>query len=159
MAKIIIDQKQRDALTTIEKNLEEISAVDKMLGRGKNADICVAMRTGKKLGKEISIKGRLATRVDNILIQHRANLAKEVQTLAAKYMIALSDEDEALLNNDQADTSAPSVAEEEVISEADNQTEDDLSDTDEYDEDEEEFEDFSDDEDEPATAQGYYRNA
>lgn len=136
MAKIIIDQKQRDALATIERNLEEISAVDKMLNRGKNTGLCVAVRSGKKLGKEISLTGRHATRVDTILAQHRASLVKDVQNLAAKYMIELTDEDEAILNNAQEASAAPSAVEEEAP-EVDIPSEEEAE-LDEYDEDDDE---------------------
>lgn len=139
MPKIIINQKQREALTTVEKNLEEIAAIDRMRNRGKNSVLCITTRTGRKLAKEVSVTGRLASRIESVLIQHRASLVKEIQTISAKYMIELTPEEEASLDPSGDDEA---IDDEDFFDEDGLEEEEDASSGEgEYEEDDEEVED------------------
>lgn len=115
MPKIIQNIDQVKALKSISNDLTTVETIDKITGAGKKAAVfSISVKAGAKSARETSVEisQKNAARLLQILAAERAMKVKEIQTLAAKYNIELSDEDIQICQGDKAATEAKPAADE-----------------------------------------------
>ena len=124
MPAIISDSKQQQALQQVTDGLKAVSDINTMLDiAAKDNAFTVSAKSRKK--PAIVVDEQAATRIQGSVKAYRDKMVKKIRDTADKQRIALSDEDEAILNWGVA-TSAAEPAED--TAEASDTDTDDTSD-------------------------------
>lgn len=97
MPAIISDSKQQQALQQVMDGLKAVSDINTMLDiAAKDNAFTVSAKSRKK--PSIVVDEQAATRIQGAIKAYRDKMVKKIRDTADKQRIALSDEDEAILN-------------------------------------------------------------
>lgn len=97
MPAIISDSKQQQALQQVTDGLKAVSDINTMLDiAAKDKAFTVSAKSRKK--PVIVVDEQAATRIQGAIKAYRDKMVKKIRDTADKQRIALSDEDEAILN-------------------------------------------------------------
>lgn len=124
MPAIISDSKQQQALQQVTDGLKAVSDINTMLDiAAKDNAFTVSAKSRKK--PAIVVDEQAATRIQGAIKAYRDKMVKKIRDTAEKQRIALSDEDEAILNWGIGTPAAAPVEDAAEVAEADA---DDISD-------------------------------
>lgn len=124
MPAIISDSKQQQALQQVMDGLKAVSDINTMLDiAAKDNAFTVSAKSRKK--PAIVVDEQAATRIQGAIKAYRDKMVKKIRDTADKQRIALSDEDEAILNWGVGTSAAEPVEDTAKASDAD---EDDTAD-------------------------------
>jgi hypothetical protein len=124
MAHIIRNDKQVQALHTINDALSEITAIDTLMN-GTPGKVLLVYDPENGRDTKIELTGKERERVNGVLLNRRRKLVKSVYAEADKNKILLDDADKALLGNDSATDNTE--AQSSVSSENESATREDTS--------------------------------
>lgn len=118
MPAIINDSKQQQALQQVMDGLKAVSDINTMLDiAAKDNAFTVSAKSRKK--PAIVVDEQAATRIQGAIKAYRDKMVKKIRDTADKQRIALSDEDEAILNWGVGITSAEPVEDTAEAADAD----------------------------------------
>lgn len=118
MPAIISDSKQQQALQQVTDGLKAVSDINTMLDiAAKDNAFTVSAKSRKK--PAIVVDEQAATRIQGAIKAYREKMVKKIRDTADKQRIALSDEDEAILNWGIGTPAAEPVEDAAEVAEAD----------------------------------------
>lgn len=158
MPKIIQDSQQLSALHTVSANLETISQINALIEAGGTLYVTCGSRSkkgGEKNRPLVAVSEKLTGRIIATMEAQKAALVREINLLAKKYNIGLSDEEKALmkLSGDGTAKVHTEDSDESALDVSDTTDEDEDWTDEDYEEDDED--DYAEEAEEPSSTDNF----